>query len=96
MRRSNTQTIAEVIHEYIDALKIRRKLKESRIEKQWEELMGKNAASLTRKIYVKEGVLYIYLNSSVLSNEILMMRETLIKRINEKAGEELITKIVLR
>jgi predicted nucleic acid-binding Zn ribbon protein len=96
MRRSNTQTIAEVIHEYIDALKIRRKLKESRIEKQWEELLGQKAASLTKKIYIKQGILYVHVNSSALSNEILMMRETLIKKINEKAGEELITKIVLR
>jgi predicted nucleic acid-binding Zn ribbon protein len=96
MRRSNTQTIAEVLHEYIDALKIRRKLKESRIEKQWAELLGQKAASLTKKIYVKDRILYVHLNSSALSNEILMMRETLIKRINEKAGEELITKIVLR
>jgi predicted nucleic acid-binding Zn ribbon protein len=96
MRRSNTQTIAEVIHEYIDALKIRRKLKESRIERQWEELLGQKAASLTKKIYVKNSILYVQVNSSALSNEILMMRETLIKKINEKAGEELIIKIVLR
>jgi predicted nucleic acid-binding Zn ribbon protein len=96
MRRSNTQTIAEVLREYIEALGLRRKLKESRLEKQWEELLGKNAASLTRKLYIKEGVLYVHLNSSVLRNELLMMRETLIKRINEKAGEELVTKIVLR
>ena len=96
MRRSNTQTIGEVLREYIDAMHIRRKLKESRLEKQWEELLGKNAASLTSKLYIKDRVLYVHLNSSVLRNELLMMRETLIKRINEKAGEELITKIILR
>lgn len=84
------------MREYIDAMHIRRKLKESRLEKQWEELLGKNAASLTSKLYIKDRVLFVHLNSSVLRNELLMMRETLIKRINEKAGEELITKIVLR
>jgi predicted nucleic acid-binding Zn ribbon protein len=96
MRRNNTQTIAQVLREYIEAMSIRRKLKESRLEKQWEELLGKNAASLTRKLYIKDGVLYVFLNSSVLRNELLMMRETLIRRINEKAGEELVKKIVLR
>jgi predicted nucleic acid-binding Zn ribbon protein len=96
MRRNNTQTIAQVLREYIDTLSIRRKLKESRLEKQWEELLGKNAASLTRKLYIKDGILYVFLNSSVLRNELLMMRETLIRRINEKAGEELVKKIVLR
>ncbi len=96
MQRKNSQSIGEVLREYIDSMQMRRKLKESRIEKQWEEMLGKNAASLTRRIYIKSGVLYVYLNSSVLRNEILMMRETLISRINESAGEEIVTKIVLK
>jgi predicted nucleic acid-binding Zn ribbon protein len=96
MQRKNIQTIGEVLHEYVESLQIGRKLKESRIEKQWIELLGRNAASLTKKVYIKKGVLYIYLNSSVLRNEILMMRETLIARINESAGEEIVRKIVLR
>ena len=96
MQRKNTQTIGEVLREYIDSLQMRRKLKESRIEKQWEELLGKNAASLTKRVFIRNGILYVYLNSSVLRNEILMMRETLIARINENAGEEIVTKIVLK
>jgi len=96
MRRKNTQTIGEVLGEYLDSMNLKRKLKESRIEKDWREILGNNAASLTRKVYIKNGVLYAHLNSSVLRNELLMMRETLITRINEKAGEKIVTKIVLK
>jgi predicted nucleic acid-binding Zn ribbon protein len=87
--------IGEVLREYIDSMSMGRKLKESRLEHYWEEILGKNAASHTRKIFIKKGVLYVYLNSSVLRNELLMMRETIISRINEKAGEELVKKIIL-
>ncbi len=96
MRRKNTQTIGEVLQEYVEAMKMSRKLKESRIERQWSELLGKNAAALTRKVVIRNKVLYVYLDSSVLRNELLMMRETLISRINEMAGEELVTKVVLK
>jgi predicted nucleic acid-binding Zn ribbon protein len=96
MQRRNTQTIGEVLKEYIDSMSIGRKLKESRIDKQWEELLGKNAASLTRKLVVKNKVLYVYVNSPALRNELLMMREKIIERINEEAGEDLINKIVLK
>lgn len=96
MRRKNTQPIGEVLSEYLDAMRLRRKLKESRIEADWKELLGNNAAALTQKVYIKNGILYAYLNSSVLRNELLMMRETLIKRINEKAGEEIVQKIILK
>ena len=96
MRRKNTQSIGEVLKEYVESMSIRRRLKESRIERIWEELLGKNAASLTRKVFIRNGVLFAYLNSSVLRNELLMMRDTLIGRINEQAGEVIVTKIVLR
>lgn len=96
MRRKNTQTLGDVLNEYLDAMKLRKKLKESRIENDWREILGNNAASLTRKVYIKDGVLYAYLDSSVLRNELLMMRETLINRINEKAGEEIVKKVVLK
>lgn len=95
MKRTNTKMIGEVLREYIDSMSMGRKLKESRLDKYWEEILGKNAASHTKKLYIRKGVLYVYLNSSVLRNELLMMRETIIRRINEKAGEELVNKIVL-
>ncbi len=96
MRRKNTQTIGEVLHEYIDAMSIGRKLKESRIETIWKDLLGQHAASLTAKVYIRKGVLYAHLNSSVLRNEVLMIREKLIQRINESAGEVIVEKIVLK
>jgi predicted nucleic acid-binding Zn ribbon protein len=96
MKRNNTQPIGEVLKEYVDAMRINSKLKESRIKDQWEKMLGKNAASLTKKLIIKNKVLYVYLDSSVLRNELLMMRETLINRINEMAGEELVNKIVLK
>lgn len=96
MKRNNTQSIKEVLREYIDHMHIRGKLKESRLKDQWEEMLGKNAASLTRKLEIKNKVLYVTLDSSVLRNELLMMREKLISRINEMAGEEIVVKVVLK
>jgi predicted nucleic acid-binding Zn ribbon protein len=96
MKRNNTQPIGEVLKEYVASMRISSKLKESRLKDQWEKMLGKNAASLTKKLIIKNKVLYVYLDSSVLRNELLMMRETLINRINEMAGEELVNKIVLK
>ena len=96
MKRNNTQTIGELLKQYVDAMHIRGKLNESRIKENWEKILGKNAASLTNKLVIKNKILYVYLDSSVLRNELLMMRETLIYRINEMAGEDIVEKIVLK
>lgn len=96
MRRYHTQTLGEVLREYVEVMKMKRPLIESRITKYWAEIVGDYAASLTRKLVIRNGILYVYLDSSVLRNDLLMMREKLIKNLNEKAGEEIVSKIVLK
>jgi predicted nucleic acid-binding Zn ribbon protein len=75
---------------------IDRKLKEVGIIRSWEELMGKLVAERTKNIYIKNKILFIELKSSVLRNELTMMRQAIIDKINEKAGEKMIEKIVIR
>ena len=62
----------------------------------WEEIVGKAISSRTTKIYIKDHILYVHLNSSVVRNELLMLREALREKLNQKAGSEVIKEIVLR
>ena len=96
MRRSNTQTIASVIKDYLKEVQIEGKLKEVQVVNSWEELVGKTIARRTNKIYIKNGKLYLHINSSIVKNELLMFREGIIKRINTNAGEEIVKEIVIR
>ena len=96
MRRSNTQTIASVIRDYLKEAQIEGKLKEVQVVNSWEELVGKTIARRTNKIYIKNGKLYLHMNSSIVKNELLMHRECIIERINTNAGEEIVKEIVLR
>ncbi len=96
MRKSDTQKLGEVIREYLEEMMIDSKLKEFSTIRSWEELMGKPVAERTRNIYVKNKVLFVELKSSVLRNELIMMRQNIIDKINEKAGEKIIEKMVIR
>ena len=96
MRRSNTQTIASVIKDYLKEAQIEGKLKEVQVVNSWEELVGKTIARRTNRIYIKNGKLYLHINSSIVKNELLMHREGIIERINTNAGEEIVKEIVIR
>jgi predicted nucleic acid-binding Zn ribbon protein len=96
MRKSNTQKLGEIIREYLEHMMIDRKLKEFSIISSWEELMGKLVAERTSHIYIRNKVLFIELKSSVLRNELMMMRQSIVDKINEKAGEKIIEKIVVK
>jgi len=89
-------SLSEVLKEYRSEMNIDNKLKEINLIKSWEEIAGKAIARRTSKVYIKDGSLYIHLNSSVARNELSMLRESLRERLNEKAGEELVKDIILR
>lgn len=96
MKRDNTQSLGEVLLDYIRALNIGDKLKEVEMLNSWEEIAGKNISRATSNIYIRKRVLFIHLNSSAARNELSMIKDELLKKLNEKAGEPLIEKIVLK
>ncbi|MGM0529876.1 MAG: DUF721 domain-containing protein [Bacteroidota bacterium] len=96
MRRKNTQALGDVIQRYLEALDIDDKLKEVRLIKSWESLVGKMISNKTKKIYIKDRKLFVYLNSSIARNELSMVKDDLVKRLNQQAGGEIIEDIVLK
>lgn len=96
MRRSKTIPISEAITDYIKEMNIGDKLNEVSVINSWEEIVGKAISSRTSKICIKDHVLYVHLRSSVVRNELLMLRQALMEKINGKMGEEVIREIILK
>lgn len=96
MRRSKTISLAEAVNDYIREMNLGGKLSEVAVINSWEEIVGKAISSRTTKMFIRDHILYVHLNSSVVRNELLMLREALKEQLNKKAGSEVIKDIVLR
>ena len=96
MRRSKTISLAEALNDYIKEMNLGSKLSEVAVINSWEEIVGKAISSRTTKIFIKNSVLHVHLNSSVVRNELFMLREAIREKLNQKAVSEVIKDIVLR
>jgi len=96
MRRSNVQNINDIVNQLLKELNIDHKLKEVRLINSWNEVLGNSVARATDKIFIKNRVLFVYLKSPVVRNELLMMKSMIIKSLNEKVGGKIIDDIVLK
>ena len=96
MRRSKTISLAEALNDYIKEMNIGEKLNEVSVINSWEEIVGKAISSRTTKIYIKDHKLFVHLSSSVVRNELLMLREVLREKLNKNAGSEVIKEIIIR
>jgi predicted nucleic acid-binding Zn ribbon protein len=90
MKRKNTQPLKEVIDRYLKIIGADKRLKEIRLKEEWEEIIGKNIAAKTEKIIIKDGIVYLLVPSSIVKNELRMVKSEIIKRFNEAAGENII------
>ena len=96
MRKSNTQKITDILKDSLKDLNIEGKLKEVQLVNSWEKVVGKTVAKYTQKIFVKDKKLVVILTSSVVRNELLMIKDGLIKALNESVGTQIIEDIVIR
>ena len=97
MRKRNTESIGEVLKEYFeDNPFFKKKLAESRAVTGWSALLGPMITSYTSNIYLRNGVLYVSLSSSVLRSELLMAKDRLMTKINEHAGMHVVNDIIFR
>ena len=91
LSRKKTQSMEEVIMEYVRSMKIAAGLNRQLIFDAWDEVSGASASTVSK--YLKDGVLYCALSSSVVRSRLYPRREELRRRINEKLlGDALFVK----
>jgi len=96
MRRKKEQKIGSLLDAYLKANNLEQGMAEYRLKNAWSELLGKSVALATKNLYVRDHVLFVRLHSSVIRNELMMIKPDLILRLNEAAGREVIRDIVIK
>ncbi len=92
-RSSNEMPLKEVIDKLLRAYQLDGKMKEMDVIQSWPELMGVAVANRTKQISIKNKIMYLTMDSSVMREELLHGKQIIIHRINDKAGFEMINDI---
>lgn len=94
MRRTNDKTLKEAIEQMLQVYKLKRRFDETALIAAWPELMGKSTANRTKQIYIRDRKLFLRIESSVLKNELVMIRSQILEKLNEQAGSKVLDEIV--
>lgn len=94
MRKPNDQSVKDVIDKFLDVHRLRKKFDETSVVAMWPEIMGTAIANRTTQIYVYDKKLFVRLESSVIKKELLMVRQSILEKLNESAGTQVISEIV--
>lgn len=96
MKRKDAESIGLLIRQYMREEGLETPLNEYRLVQAWKEVLGEGIASYTGRLYIHNQILYVHLKSPVLRQELMMGRETIVRKLNLYVGAQVITNIIFR
>lgn len=94
MRKANDKSLKEAIEQMLQVYKIKRRYDETSVIAHWPELVGKSVANRTKELFIRDKKLFLRIESSVIKNELMLMRSQIIEKINSEAKSILIEEII--
>ena len=95
MKQGKVQKMDELVMLYLNQMGLAQKFKEHKIIQLWPEVVGGMIASRTKSIRVHEGKVFVSFTSSVVKQEILLVKEGVVKALNDRLGEEIVRELVV-
>lgn len=96
MKRQGEKHVNEAVDAFFESLGLNQKRKEMIVINSWESFVGTTIAKATDSIKIYKGVLFLKVNSSIVRNELLMLRQNIVDVINSKMNCEIIRDVVVK
>lgn len=94
IKKSNEYTLKEVIEELLNTYSIKKKVDQTKVLQSWRKVCGATIDKHTEKIYIKNNILFVKVDSAALKSELFYAKSKLIKYLNKEAKEEVIVDII--
>jgi predicted nucleic acid-binding Zn ribbon protein len=79
-----------MIDKFLRAYNLDGRMDEMNIVNNWEELVGLNISNRTKKVSIKNRMLYIELDSAVMREELKNHKSLILQKVNTFAGKKLV------
>ena len=86
----------ELVKGLLKSYKLNDKYEELNITSNWEQIVGRQIASKTNKLFISKQVLHLYISSAPLKNELNYYKHIIIEKVNKFAGTEIVKDLNIR
>jgi predicted nucleic acid-binding Zn ribbon protein len=94
MARPGEISLKVAIDNLLNAYKLKPKLNEAKLTERWESIVGKMVEKHTRNLYIKNNKLFVKLDSSVVRQEMMYARTSILAKVNTELGGRYIDEII--
>lgn len=91
----NTQHIGQAIQQLLNRYHIKSRFDEANLISNWERMVGKPVAKRTKKLYMRNQVLFVELDSPAMKNDLSLHKNKIIEVFQKEFGSDVIKEIVI-
>lgn len=93
MFRREVKSVADVLQQLLREEGLETPLQQKRLIDSWETVTGRIVARYTTEKFIQNQTLYVKIVNPALRQDLAMMRQELVKRLNEQVGSFIISDI---
>ena len=93
MFRREVKSVADVLQQLLREEGLETPLQQKRLIDSWETVTGRIVARYTTEKFIQNQTLYVKIVNPALRQDLAMMRQQLVKRLNEQGGSFIISDI---
>ena len=93
MFRRSVQSVKDIILQALREQGLETPLHQKRLVEAWPQVAGPVVARYTLNTYIYNQTLFVRLSNPALRSDLSMMRQELVKKLNDYVGEQIITDV---
>lgn len=95
-KMTRIEPIGNVLNDILDKFRLRDTYHRSHIPDYWNEIVGSMVSAVSKTGKLENGILTVRVSSPVWRTELILRREELCSKLNEKIGVDMIREINIR
>lgn len=92
---NNAQHIGDAIQELLRSYQLKSKFDEATLVASWERLVGKPVAKRTKRVAIRNKVLFVELDSPAMKNDLNLHKKQIVEVFQKEFGADVIKEIVI-
>jgi predicted nucleic acid-binding Zn ribbon protein len=93
--KNEAQSVGDAIRELLNSYKLTAKFDEANLINSWERLVGKPIAKRTKKVFIKDKILFVEFDSSSMKHDFLIHKRHVLELFTKEFGAKVIHEIIV-
>jgi predicted nucleic acid-binding Zn ribbon protein len=93
-KKNDFQSVGQAIRDMLNTYRLTNKYDEANIIESWERMVGKPIASRTKKVFIKNTVLFVEFDSPTMRHDFSLHKKEVLDLFSKEFGSGVVTEIV--